>query len=787
MNLLENPGFEADWGEEESHEVIVALPDGAVETRQIGNIFSPPGWTTWFYHDPGNYDQPEVRDTREPNRVYSGNKAILLFTFFRRHLAGFLQQVEVTPGKTYRASALAHAWSNWQDGPHEDDPAWSEGPGYDAGYLLKGGAPNDEWRNFTFSVGVDLLGGLNPFAQSVVWGTDIHIYNEYGPVLSPAFEAGGSIATVFLRSHTEWAYKHNDAYWDDAVLIEMGAPPECRGLPRIDYRRTVNVVPYHKSKKVISKKKAREVLEKTWPQTISNSYDDAGIGDLTDKTAVLWDIPKVKQQDYSDFYDKFYPGTQVEFKYTDDWSEPSNWDQYLLWQGDPRWGDTTFGPGNCTMKNTACFITCLAMAQRVYEIDKDATPLTVNDALGLSGYAQPCNARWPAITEHLGMTVSSSTKAQADAHINGGGVMLIEVLPAEMQHFVLAVEVLGDDNYLILDPYKNVIAPLKNLYAGWESWRMLTKNDPAPPPPPPPPGPGPQLPHRDSLIGLHLQTRMEGDEAYIRQLGTGVVKCFSFEDAAYFKSINSNVVTSVRMHTKEQHIGGDPMHAVARYIATFYDSLVKYNTSTDYIESWNECINSSNREANLWFVEFHRHFAYTIDGLDLHTKACILNTAVGNPLEDWVVDLIPAARAAYETGGSLGYHGYWWCNPSVDGVHEMDSWWPWHAGRWQKWDEVFASHGIYPKYILGEVGAVGSSDGYALNPNAGWKSTQTLKGDWGRYFAQIAHFQANLREWNAAHGNRALGATLFTTGQDFVNWLNFQVRKPEMEVLATLS
>jgi len=779
MNLLTNPGFEQDWGDEESHDVFTIQPGGNATKGLIGNIFTPPGWTTWFYHDPGNYDQPEVRDTREPDRVYSGEKAMLLFSFFRKHMGGFLQKVQVEPGKTYRSNAVAHAWSNWHDGPHPDDPKWSEGPGYEHGYLLKGSAPNDEWRNFAFDVGVDPLGGVNPFAESVLWGTSIHIYNEYGLITSPIFTAGDSIATVFLRSTTEWAYKHNDAYWDDAVLIEVDTPCECKGVPRIDYKRVVNVTP--------DEGKAHEILTKTWPQTISNSYDDAGLGDLNDKTAVLWDIAGAKHQDYLDFYELHYPGTQVEFKYTDDWIEPSNWDQYLLWQGDPQWGDVTFGPGNCTMKNTACFITSLAMAQRVYEIDEDATPLTVDAALTTAGYAQPCNALWSAITEKLGMTIASSTKTQADAHINAGGVMLIEVLPAEMQHFVLAVEVLGDDNYLILDPYKNVVAPLKDHYPGWESWRMIAKNEGPGPGPTPSPDNGPQLPHRDSLIGLHLQTRMEGDEAYIRQLGTGVVKCFSFEDAAYFRAVNPDVITSVRMYTKEQHIGGDPAIAATRYIATFYDALIKHHGSTDYIESWNETIGSSDREANKWFAEFHKHFTYGIDALDLHTKACILNTAVGNPLSAWVIDLIPAARAAYETGGTIGCHGYWWCNPSVDGIHEMVSWWPYHAGRMlEGWDPVFRAHGIYPNYIIGEAGVVGSSDGYSLNAHAGWRSRHTLKADWGRYFAQIAHFQANLREWNALHGNRCLGATIFTSGAPYVGWESFIIAHPEMIALAAL-
>jgi hypothetical protein len=117
-----------------------------------------------------------------------------------------------------RLSAWAHAWSNWQDGPHPDDPLWSEGPGYDCGFALEGEVPGDDWRNFTFRVGIDPKGGLNPYADTVVWGWGAHIYNCYHEVPPVEVEAKNSTVTVFLRSRTLWPFKHNDAYWDDVTL-----------------------------------------------------------------------------------------------------------------------------------------------------------------------------------------------------------------------------------------------------------------------------------------------------------------------------------------------------------------------------------------------------------------------------------------------------------------------------------------------------------------------------------------------------------------------------------------
>ncbi len=208
-NLLRNPSFEADWGTEGSHRTMVFPRDGGAELRLIGNIFTPPGWTTWFFHDHRadanqGRDQPEVTDAwshHDARRVRSGEKAIRLFTFYRRHDAGFYQVVDgLQPGASVQFSAHAQAWScgeTTEDATSCGDP-WS----------------------IVFRVGIDPQGGQNPFAPSVVWSGDHKspdTYSLIGPVTARV-GAQGSV-TVFLRSTTRWANKHNDAYWDDARLV----------------------------------------------------------------------------------------------------------------------------------------------------------------------------------------------------------------------------------------------------------------------------------------------------------------------------------------------------------------------------------------------------------------------------------------------------------------------------------------------------------------------------------------------------------------------------------------
>ena len=235
-NLLRNGGFEADWAEEGSHRCMVIPTEGESYTVDRGNIFAPPGWTVWFKHglpvehDPANtvgWAQPEVRDawaSGDATRVHSGQKGILFFTFFRIHDGGFFQQVTVEPGAQLRLSAWAHAWSNAQGTEHTDDPRWSEGErvGRDHFFALEGTTDDGGERNFTFWVGIDPAGGTDPYAEGVVWGRGAHIYNAYRPVPPVEARAQANRVTVFLRSLALWPFKHNDAYWDDAVLEAVG-------------------------------------------------------------------------------------------------------------------------------------------------------------------------------------------------------------------------------------------------------------------------------------------------------------------------------------------------------------------------------------------------------------------------------------------------------------------------------------------------------------------------------------------------------------------------------------
>jgi hypothetical protein len=245
-DLLVNGGFESDWGEESSHWVKVFPVDGEPYLAEKGEFHTPPGWLAWYRHEPGTWDQPELGDIRKvhvPYRVRSGEKAARLFTSFRSHDAGLMQQVSVVPGSPLTLTAYAHAWSNHDFPGHGEcynDGQCSAGVGWGGHFLLPEDVPpptGEPWHdavgNFSFAVGIDPTGGTDPFAESVVWGTEAFIYNVYHQVPTVRATARGQTATVFLRSLARWPFKHNDAYWDDVALlgIQEGTDPTPEPAP----------------------------------------------------------------------------------------------------------------------------------------------------------------------------------------------------------------------------------------------------------------------------------------------------------------------------------------------------------------------------------------------------------------------------------------------------------------------------------------------------------------------------------------------------------------------------
>ena len=290
---MENRHFWKHWTEEVGHNVLVFKEDNSSEIWKIGNIFPAPDWTFWFKHIPGQFDQPEAGDAwkvPDPLRVYSYEKSYKWFTFHRGHLCGLSQPVQAVIGAEYSFTCAAQVWSNHLIEEYEkcyEDPRCSVGVGKEHYFrLLKDTPPlngepwNDGIRNIVLRVGIDPYGGLNPFADTVVWGPRAVSYNAYHMLPEARAVAKSEVITVFIRSQARWAFRHNDVYVDGARLTITKQPitdpvSECDVRGRVKYERTFILMPPYVTPDMAARVQYRSKRQ-GW--TVGDSADDAGNG-----------------------------------------------------------------------------------------------------------------------------------------------------------------------------------------------------------------------------------------------------------------------------------------------------------------------------------------------------------------------------------------------------------------------------------------------------------------------------------------------------------------------------
>jgi murein DD-endopeptidase MepM/ murein hydrolase activator NlpD len=105
--------------------------------------------------------------------------------------------------------------------------------------------------------------------------------------------------------------RYEDVTAVEPTPTEPTAPVEgYPGAPREQYKRRYLVAPPDATLEEWLELAKVAYAKRT---TMGGSYDDAGVGALTDKTAVLYDILPERQQEFRDWYAQHYPGTKVEF------------------------------------------------------------------------------------------------------------------------------------------------------------------------------------------------------------------------------------------------------------------------------------------------------------------------------------------------------------------------------------------------------------------------------------------------------------------------------------------
>jgi hypothetical protein len=652
-----------------------------------------------------------------------------------------MQQVPVTPGQRYRLTAWAHAWSNSQNGPHVDDPRWSEGPGYGAGYvtppLAEGAVPpagpgtTDDWRNFAFNCGLDPNGGLNPFDASVRWSAGASIYNQYGKVPAVEVTATGPVMTVWLRSRTLWAFKHNDAYWGAASLELVEVEPEppgpcqCIGLPRVQYERTYNVVPA-----TATEEQAVAVFLDGWRrsrETTGGSYDDAGIGALDVRKARLYGIPTADRPDYEAFYAAYYPGVEVEFAWYPGETEPDQGGgDIALSQNDPRWKDENLGeePGGETIGQAGCLLTTLTMMLRQCG-ETDATPPAVNQLLADAGtpFVEDDLLMWPEAVALFdcfedSRKVNRAYTAAELADLLADG-WLVGLMRADGKHFVYLESIEGDAPLHIIDPWDGQRKTWTLAQAGGIRAALVRGATPTPEPTPDPP-PVPVIAHTTPL-GYHAQVWYPWMHTLNTELRMRLVKSVDGLENIYSVLPANPDCTFIYRQFGEQHTSmqGTPAQGAAVWIGKWIDGVrnccdemerrgIAPGAGKPYfmVESLNETYACFDPRLP-WMVEFDREFISQLKAAEPRVGAVVFCAPVGNPHESEFDLLTPLAIDVSRRGAfaAMGYHAYW-AGDNTQSYLTAEHW-PYLAGRWAEMDTVFNRAGAYPLWFFGECGVVG--------------------------------------------------------------------------------
>lgn len=293
----------------------------------------------------------------------------------------------------------------------------------------------------------------------------------------------------------------------------------------------------------------------------------------------------------------------------------------------------------------------------------------------------------------------------------------------------------------------------------------------------------------NNVVGLHSGYGKAGWDQYLTQALPTVQKCFSGGFALEAKRLAPDALIVWRKYADHDVEVEEPLREKARELVDLYDSEIHTmanNTGITYanllaqmngivIETLNEKIPTFAPERLQQVVEFDIHFCELVhDRFGGYLRPGILTAAIGNPHETEVHYLVPAARAAVQYNGLLGYHGYWTANENQDWLEEK---WQWHAGRWTEWDKVFVEAECYPEYYLGEGGIVYSTMGDDFNSGKGWKSC----GSFEKYLMSLDKFQQLTMAWNAEHGNRCHGLTVFGYGN--WGWDDFEIGEGDLLLL----
>ncbi|MGI6376830.1 MAG: hypothetical protein ACOX3S_12660 [Anaerolineae bacterium] len=231
VNLLKNPGFEGGFRKTEDM--------GTSGSSKVGDE-----WFPWAIKGDESYNrEPEFKVLRKSDiidgfyRIYAGEQCQQYYTTYATHTAGVYQRVPVTPGDRLTFSIWVQIYTGQRD--YMVDGKY---PISDLHQPLTEATRAAYWGagDYYASIGIDPYGntptgfGVAP-PNTVVWSEPVLDIETRGVdasgkeidrwvQLTVSTVAQADHVTVYTKGAPVYRVKHNDSFWDEAVLVVGAAP-----------------------------------------------------------------------------------------------------------------------------------------------------------------------------------------------------------------------------------------------------------------------------------------------------------------------------------------------------------------------------------------------------------------------------------------------------------------------------------------------------------------------------------------------------------------------------------
>jgi LysM repeat protein len=178
---------------------------------KTGACAVPAGWGVWFIprretDQPGINFQPQYAQSKAANRFKAGAGSQRIYAENATFTGGIFRIVaNVKVGAKLRFSAWGESWSTNDESPISARPS----------------------TDIKLKIGIDPMGGNNgqasPLNGQVVWSEERDAKDAFTQ-FSVEVEAKAQTVIVYMYSTMKDPVRHNEVFWDDAVL-EYTAPP----------------------------------------------------------------------------------------------------------------------------------------------------------------------------------------------------------------------------------------------------------------------------------------------------------------------------------------------------------------------------------------------------------------------------------------------------------------------------------------------------------------------------------------------------------------------------------